>query len=207
MSLMRPVTYSSPLSSRKPRSPVRSQRRRPLPPALLVRPERGGARLGVAPVAARDIRAGNPDFADLPGAEPDAAVGVDDRDKLAADRAAASDERRASAGSRGGATRPARSAIAADGARHRAGAPAARRIRGRSPRPARKPAASPRRRSRARRRSARTGGSFGPHRLGAVEGDLPAGQVDPVHLLRSVALDAQIEGEIGSAGHFGAVIG
>src|SRR6185436_19106910 len=39
--------------------------------------------LGVAPVAARDIGAGDPDLADQPGVEPPAVVGIDDRDPLA----------------------------------------------------------------------------------------------------------------------------
>ncbi len=51
-----------------------------------------------------------------------------------------------------------------------------------------------------------TADRLGAHRFGAIEGDLPAGQVDAFHLLRTVALDAQIEGEIGSARDFGAVV-
>src|SRR3954470_1377706 len=85
------------------------------------RPERGGACLGVHPIAARDIGARDPDLADLPGAEPGQGVGIDDRDPLAGNRAPASDNRLRVVRIVGRRNTTGAQAIAADGSRHRAG--------------------------------------------------------------------------------------
>ena len=65
-SLMRPVMKSSPVSSRNPRSPVRSQRSSA---SFDARPEGCGG-LGALPIALGDIRAGNPDLADITRPKP-----------------------------------------------------------------------------------------------------------------------------------------
>ena len=47
---------------------------------------------------------------------------------------------------------------------------------------------------------------FGVNRLGAVERDLPAGQIDALHLVGAIAADAKIVAEIGAAGDLGTIV-
>src|SRR5205085_7082778 len=56
------------------------------------RPERCLALVRIAPIALRDIGAGHPDLADAAVRKPLSALGVDDRDFLAGERAAAADD-------------------------------------------------------------------------------------------------------------------
>ena len=47
----------------------------------------------------------------------------------------------------------------------------------------------------------------GMNRFGAVESDLPRGQVDAFHLLGAIAADAEVIAEIGAASDLGAIVG
>src|SRR5262249_49181959 len=93
-SLMRPVMNSSPASSMKPRSPVRSQD--PSSPSihapnLYPSPDLRSACVRIVPIALADVRPAHPPLADAVGFEPPPGFRIDDRDALADNISAAAD--------------------------------------------------------------------------------------------------------------------
>ena len=83
-SLMRPVMYSSPASSRKPRSPVRSQS---LESSPAMRALNVAAVASSLPNSPGDVRTADPDLADLSAPAAAGVLRVDDGDPLAGKRA------------------------------------------------------------------------------------------------------------------------
>ena len=193
-SLIRPVTNSSP-SWRKPRSPVR--RNGPRRRVGQGGAERRRGRLGGAlPVARGDARAADPDLADCPssghrGASPGSTItitSVGDVGPAAADQRCA----HAVVGRRTTSGRRRRSSASASTARRRGSRAAAGRRPSGWPRPGRSRDRTPSRPESARREGCRKRlDRLGAHRLGAVEGDPPAAQVERLAICSGVILRTQ----------------
>src|SRR6516165_673077 len=164
------------------------------------------SRLRVAPIPLSHMRPGRPHFADQARSEPPPALRVDDGETLPNELATATDETVSVLAERRGNHLIALQGIAAEALRHRCGAPLT--CRDQQSRFGHAVGGVEALGVEAIGRESRDKSldSVSPDGLGSVIGELPAGEIDPLHLLVAMASDTKIKREVGTTGHLCPVI-